>query len=647
MAKSIYAPVLAILIFTSCVIQTEDVYPDQSVENGFFFPESFEFKDSKEVQVTITGASGGMADVYLNAEQPVHLGKFAVGDYSHRFLIPDIQEEVLIVYDNGQVEESVVFDVRDEYRMVWDLSGLTHRSSRLSNSCTDRLYVVENSFGGFWEIDITNEDYNETQLANLSGGGSIACALDQENGLVYYNVGRTLYAYDVHTGTFSTVHSGNPFNGNYPRLAFKDGLFYMSNTNKLYVVDAASNTVQSEYTISGYINSNGGGDVDFASDGTLYLSCFSGLYKFTSFAGSTATIERISAENFPYKLTSMAIDRQDRIFVGTNDSNSKLLEMNKEDGSFRIVRTYDHKINDLTAWRCADEDLSQVDSDKDGIIDELDDHPNDPEVAFDVFTPSEIGYGTLAFEDMWPYSGDYDFNDLVLNYRFTNVMNANNEAVRLEIELKLLAAGATYENGFGIELPVNKSLIQSVEGAQLTESLISTDEKGLEAGQSNAVIIPFDNTLALFNAGSMINTRPNDGFIDPVLINMTVRFTEPIEFALLADAPYNPFIFVNGDRSREVHLKDELPTDLADQSLFETIEDFSDLSEGKSYINEDNVPWAINMIHNFRFPVEKTRIDGAYNYFVSWGRSNGANHKDWYKDNSGNRNTSKIVFLPE
>ncbi|MFT6338744.1 MAG: LruC domain-containing protein [Halioglobus sp.] len=419
----------------------------------------------------------------------------------------------------------------------------------------------------------------------------------------------------------------------------------MSNTNNLFVVDATTNEVKQQYTIKGIINANGGGDLDFASDGTLYLSCFSGLYKFISFEGNTATVVRISAENFPYKLTSMAIDREDRIFVGTSDANAHLIEMNKEDGSFRIVNTYDHKINDLTAWRCATQDLEQIDSDEDGIIDELDDHPNDPEAAFDVFTPSEIGYGTLAFEDMWPTHGDYDFNDLVLNYRFANVMNSANKSVRLEMELKILAAGATFKNGFGIELPIEPSLIESVEGAQLTENIISTDSKGLELNQSKAVIIPFDNILGLFNAGSLVNTRPENGFIDPVIINITVHFKEPVDSQTLDNAPYNPFIFVNGDRSREVHLKNNPPTDLSDNSLFGTGEDYTNLDKGNSYVNQHNVPWAINMIHNFRFPVEKTRIDKAYNHLVTWGKSNGTMYADWYKDNAGYRNTNKIVFI--
>jgi len=54
-----------------------------------------------------------------------------------------------------------------------------------------------------------------------------------------------------------------------------------------------------------------------------------------------------------------------------------------------------------------------TDSDGDGIQDADDDFPNDPARAFINFFPA-AGYGSLAFEDLWPGKGDYDFNDLVV-----------------------------------------------------------------------------------------------------------------------------------------------------------------------------------------------------------------------------------------
>ncbi len=58
-----------------------------------------------------------------------------------------------------------------------------------------------------------------------------------------------------------------------------------------------------------------------------------------------------------------------------------------------------------------------VDTDGDGIANTLDMYPNDATRAFDNYYPSKTVFGTLAFEDLWPGKGDYDMNDLVVDYQ--------------------------------------------------------------------------------------------------------------------------------------------------------------------------------------------------------------------------------------
>jgi LruC domain-containing protein len=41
-----------------------------------------------------------------------------------------------------------------------------------------------------------------------------------------------------------------------------------------------------------------------------------------------------------------------------------------------------------------------------------------------LFTPSKYGTGTIAFEDLWPSYGDYDFNDVALNYQVIVKLNS-------------------------------------------------------------------------------------------------------------------------------------------------------------------------------------------------------------------------------
>lgn len=655
--KNLKISILLISLLTvGCIEKPELSSEDADLLTGdLVFSNEFDFETSRTVQATITDPSNERQVKYsisYSYQGEIHkvlsIGKTS-GIITQPIVIPTAVSELSVEkHTAGGIELQMVALNGDEANALFEetFSGSSAGSNLVAQNenCVDRLYAV-NGQSGFYSIDVTGDHYTATPLADLEGGGSIANALDQENGLVYYNVGTKLYQYDVATAVFSVAHTGNPFNGNYPRLTFKDGFFWMSNNDKLYRVNATTNEVLNSYTITGFVNSSGGGDLAFDSNGDLYLACFSGLYKFTDFSQNTASIIRISAENFPFQLTSMAIDRQDRIFVGTNDANSNLIQISKEDGSYQIVRTYDFKINDLTAWRCEITELEQIDSDNDGIIDELDDYPNDAEAAFDVYTPSEIGMGSLAFEDLWPVKGDYDFNDLVIGYRFVNVLNSDNLAVRAEIELTIRAVGAGNHNGFGIQIPLDESLISQVTGYEVFGNAISLKSNGLEQGQSIPTIIVFNDAFDHMKppgTGSFVNTVSGNTRVESKSFRIVIDFIEPIDPSPLTNPPYNPFLFNSTDRGREVHLTGHAPTDLADLSLFGTDDDDTQPGLNRYYQSIDNTPWAINIIHTFRYPTEKSRIDKAYNYFQSWGQSEGQSFKDWYGDNSGYRNLSKI-----
>jgi hypothetical protein len=70
-----------------------------------------------------------------------------------------------------------------------------------------------------------------------------------------------------------------------------------------------------------------------------------------------------------------------------------------------------------------------IDTDGDGIQDQDDAFPLDPAVAFELFTPSK--YGTVLLLLSWPSYGDYDFNDVALNYQVIVKLNSLNLAVQM------------------------------------------------------------------------------------------------------------------------------------------------------------------------------------------------------------------------
>ena len=275
-----------------------------------------------------------------------------------------------------------------------------------------------------------------------------------------------------------------------------------------------------------------------------------------------------------------------------------------------------------------------TDSDGDGITDENDDFPDDPLRAL-----RNTYEGSLAFEDLWPAQGDYDFNDMVIDYEIDHILNGSNLLVDIEAEWTVKALFASFDNGFGIQLNnLASNDVNSVSGVNINNGIISQNGNGTEANQENATVIIFDSAFDVVQAsGSLFpHTSPTTS------ISTTINFDNPVSQSVTGYPPYNPFIFVNGDRSKEVHLPGRVPTDLADLSFFGTSSDASNFDNGYYYKTFNGLPWAINIPESFDFPEAGIPINEAYYNFALWAISGGNSNQDWYRDLPGNRNESKI-----
>jgi LruC domain-containing protein len=290
-----------------------------------------------------------------------------------------------------------------------------------------------------------------------------------------------------------------------------------------------------------------------------------------------------------------------------------------------------------------------TDSDGDGVDDDLDDYPNDPDRAFDVYYPNIDDYGTLAFEDLWPGKGDYDFNDLVLDYRFKQVLNGSNELVEFYMDYSVRAIGAELENGFGIAIPgTTPQSIASVSGQVFTENYVNIEANGAEAGQSEAVIILFDNAFSMIgtaSGGFGINTSPDAPYVEPQWFQLSVEFANPVSIQQTGFAPYNPFLIVDKDRGREVHLPGNTPTDLHSPEWLGQWFDDSNPATGKYYQSANNLPWAIDLPVQFEYPIEKVEITDAYLNFGLWAESGGISFEDWYTNEVGYRDND-LIYTP-
>lgn len=234
--------------------------------------------------------------------------------------------------------------------------------------------------------------------------------------------------------------------------------------------------------------------------------------------------------------------------------------------------------------------------------------------------------GALAYEDLWPTTGDYDMNDVMIKYKSTVYkMVLTNRVFKIVDEFTPYHKGGALQSGFGYQLHnLDNSQIGNITIKNPTGIINSRYMEGqkLEPGQTHPTILLFDN-IQLFENDRDENLK-------------TFVVTTEIKDAVEKDVtpPYNPFIFIESDkiRSKELHLPKYPPTDKADMSLFGKGRDVSRPQEKLYYVSGDLMPFAINLpITNLPVPQEKVRIDKSYPKFAAWAKSSGNQNKDWYK----------------
>ncbi|MCK9218593.1 MAG: LruC domain-containing protein [Bacteroidales bacterium] len=363
---------------------------------------------------------------------------------------------------------------------------------------------------------------------------------------------------------------------------------------------------------------------------------------------SQTTASGIKNQPFSYTITASGTNpitySASPLPAGLQLSDNTISGIPTATGLFNITMTatnnvgQDSKTLDLTITA----PVGPTDTDGDGVPDDLDAYPTDPTRAFNSFYPNEVDFGTLVYEDLWPSYGDYDFNDLVVNFQYKTVTNAQNKVVDIIAKFKIKAGGASLNNGFGLVLNTPPANISEVIGCVKMGTAVTLDPKGFEAGHTNeTVIIPFDAVNTIMGGG-MFNTIHGGFTVQPSLQTVTIHFASTQLPATIGYPPYNPFMFVNQDRGKEIHLKDNPPTELVNPVYFHVSDDASNPSQGFYYRSNSGLPWAIEIPVDFDYPLEKADILTAYVHFAAWAQSSGSNYPDWYMNNPGYRNQANI-----
>lgn len=624
---------------------------------GINVPDEFDYKTYRAVSINIKdNAPYVMYDVFAYSETPSSFGfqtfENQVGEIETEEVFKnDVMSKLIFsgVPENGVLEQLVnvptycdkIYIRRNENlkfsssiqsisngQVNYTYTTPSERAMQKTEIVNDYLYCVNGS-GELFQVDPLTGLL--TYLSDMPMG-SYTCAIDQANKLLF-SIGRSspypLMKYSIEGDTWETV--ANLGVGG-PRLDFNidDGLLYFSKNDKLYTFDPLTGANLNIWDING-LHSTIGGDLAFAEDGKLFLCTFSGLYLLELNQNNTYDSTRISADNLPFQPTSMTFDSNQELWLANSASSSDLIIMDTQSGGWQYQygvnagnnTDFGRTINDLTTFRVFSESNDDTDTDGDGILDRDDSYPSDPDKAFEVFTPSKYGKGTIAFEDLWPSNGDYDFNDLALNYQAIAILNSNNLVVQVDFICRIKSNSAGYTNGIGIQIDgLDSSHIQNVVGTVYSENYINLKENNTEDNQDKAVIIFTDNADNLLSENTI-----------------SIIFNEPLSTETLGAAPFNPFIISNMIRENEIHLPYYSTTDLGDNLI--SVSGLNNDANG-DYISDNGYPWAISIIHDFKVPKESIRINDAYNFFANWATSGGLEFKDWYKDNPGNRNDNLL-----
>ncbi|MEL5893193.1 LruC domain-containing protein [Bacteroides sp. GD17] len=233
--------------------------------------------------------------------------------------------------------------------------------------------------------------------------------------------------------------------------------------------------------------------------------------------------------------------------------------------------------------------------------------PDTPPVQED---KTQSNKGTLAFEDIWPSGGDYDMNDVIVEYKRTVYYNTDNVVTKIEDIFRPTHDGADYINAFAYQIDV----------AQFGQVTLSSDESTVESATSS-IIVYANNKTSIGKEYTIIREFPNGGFDKKDIKD------------------YNPYIIVNyaseNKQRTEVHLPKFKATSYADPSQIGTKDDAYYIDRKGTY------PFAIDLfdVTGFHAVTETYRIDSEKEYpeFKMWTESKGTTNTDWYNHYKGGK----------
>ncbi|MDR9827877.1 LruC domain-containing protein [Vibrio sp. FNV 38] len=529
------------------------------------------------------------------------------------------------------------------------------------NPVDEKLYGVDNSSGMLYQFD--NETGASTPVGDTGETGTFGAGYFDVNGYYYLSRNQDGHVFRIDLSSQDNITNGNvtavkfadgPASGQndgarcaYAPLLDENSTIDFGDAPDTYLTTLASNGARHALdgvTFLGSQSADADLDAQIAplSDDTSGIDDEDGINFVTAIEPGLDSVLQVTASTQGY-LTAWFDWNQDGDF---DDAGEHVIQDQLVDeGQQNVVFNVDYNALPGVTWArfrfSQQEGLNYYGG---AISGEVEDHQvavTGQGITVRHF-PSETGYATLAYEDNWPYTADYDMNDVVMHYRVTEILRDGN-VERSYIRGRLAAVGADYHNGFAVRLKgVQRADIDQVKTRQFHNDALLTDS-GLELDSQEAIFIISPDVTVMKGDCAYHRTQTGCKETEQFMFELHVSINEGTDTSSMLAMPYDPFIYatpgyyhgeglpLHPGRQWEVHLPDYAPTEKFNgEAMWNLGVDASIPQDGVYFKTAGNLPWAMLMTEEWLWPTERTDLVQAYPEFAQYAESAGSKAQNWH-----------------
>ena len=294
-----------------------------------------------------------------------------------------------------------------------------------------------------------------------------------------------------------------------------------------------------------------------------------------------------------------------------------------------------------------------IDSDGDGVTDSLDIDPQDAR-----FVSYSSASGRFMFEDIYPFQGDYDFNDVVVDYQIDGYLDNNGDVRKVMYFFTPRNSGAGNPNKLGFQLAnlSNEDLTTINDSTSFDEAITKVANAAkweLSPNFSllnNGAVGTYSSTFTWESYPIVKTVYPNYGKSTGTYWKSYYYRWEPSSVAeiqtssfsnstytqwstvdTIAEVMDNGAMIVSFDLPAGYSMSDVSGNNLDAFITIVTGDGIHTKPLNQSFADETGMPFGLHVPQEVMWPAENERIDSVYAKFNAWATSNGTTNQIWWE----------------